>query len=214
MSETTPMSDAEKVVAELDGDEATPQDTAHDLIERFRSGDCPFCGRDPYHYMDNGVGMERVAVVCCDLGIALFQERDEQLARVEGERHEAAHALSGLLDLIAHQAARLEEVQAETRRIQAAALVHIDEMTAFQRTMVIMERERDVAKAALTAAEAEKERYRAALGPFADAANGLAPDLPETDQVLLTVGGLPIAWVYTDQLRTARAALSEKEQGA
>ncbi|MFC5392641.1 hypothetical protein [Bosea vestrisii] len=67
---------------------------------------------------------------------------------------------------------------------------------------------------ALTAAAAEKERLRAVLRPFADAANGLAPDLPATDQVLLTVGGLPIAWVYTDQLRTARAALSEKEQGA
>lgn len=33
---------------------------------------CPFCGRDPYHYVDNGVGMEPVAVVCCDLGIAVY----------------------------------------------------------------------------------------------------------------------------------------------
>lgn len=204
MSETTPMSDAEKVVAELDGDEATPQDTAHDLIERFRSGDCPFCGRDPYHYMDNGVGMERVAVVCCDLGIALFQERDEQLARVEGERHEAAHALSGLLDLIAHQAARLEEVQAETRRIQAAALVHIDEMTAFQRTMVIMERERDVAKAALTAAEAEKERYRAAIEwALGEGDSDFGDNKPENAKPF---------WWRTELRR--RAALSEKEQGA
>ena len=33
---------------------------------------CPFCGRDPFHYVDNGVGMEAVAVTCCDLGIEFF----------------------------------------------------------------------------------------------------------------------------------------------
>ena len=40
---------------------------------------CPFCNRDPYHYVDNGVGMEAVAVTCCDLGIAFFarQPSDE-----------------------------------------------------------------------------------------------------------------------------------------
>ena len=27
---------------------------------------CPFCERDPYHYVDNGVGMEAVAITCCD----------------------------------------------------------------------------------------------------------------------------------------------------
>ena len=34
---------------------------------------CPFCGRDPFHYVDNGVGLEAVAVVCCDLGDAYFR---------------------------------------------------------------------------------------------------------------------------------------------
>jgi hypothetical protein len=33
---------------------------------------CPFCGHDPYHYVDNGIGMEAVAVNCCEPGIALF----------------------------------------------------------------------------------------------------------------------------------------------
>lgn len=33
---------------------------------------CPFCNHDPYHYVDNGVGMEAVAVTCCDLGAALY----------------------------------------------------------------------------------------------------------------------------------------------
>lgn len=34
---------------------------------------CPFCGRDPFHYVDNGVGMEAVAVICCELGVELYR---------------------------------------------------------------------------------------------------------------------------------------------
>jgi hypothetical protein len=34
---------------------------------------CPFCTQDPYHYVDNGVGMEAVAVTCCEPGIGFFQ---------------------------------------------------------------------------------------------------------------------------------------------
>lgn len=37
---------------------------------------CAFCGRDPYEYVDNGVGMERVAVTCCELGCATYDHRD------------------------------------------------------------------------------------------------------------------------------------------
>ncbi len=38
---------------------------------------CPFCGHDPYHYVDNGIGMEAVAVTCCELGIVLFDRREK-----------------------------------------------------------------------------------------------------------------------------------------
>lgn len=34
---------------------------------------CPFCGRDPFHYVDIGVGLEAAAVVCCDLGDLYFR---------------------------------------------------------------------------------------------------------------------------------------------
>jgi hypothetical protein len=47
---------------------------------------CPFCGRDPYHYVDIGVGYEAVAVTCCELGIELFDHRktgDVTLSREE-----------------------------------------------------------------------------------------------------------------------------------
>lgn len=37
---------------------------------------CPFCGHDPYHWVDIGVGMERVAVTCCEFGIELFDHRN------------------------------------------------------------------------------------------------------------------------------------------
>lgn len=36
---------------------------------------CPFCGHDPYHWVDIGVGMERVAVTCCEFGVELFDHR-------------------------------------------------------------------------------------------------------------------------------------------
>ena len=35
--------------------------------------ECPFCGRDPFHRIDNGIGMEAVAVTCCDLGDLFFR---------------------------------------------------------------------------------------------------------------------------------------------
>lgn len=38
---------------------------------------CPFCGCDPFHYENNGLGMERVAVNCCDHGVELFSSKDE-----------------------------------------------------------------------------------------------------------------------------------------
>jgi hypothetical protein len=43
---------------------------------------CPFCNRDPYHYVDIGVGMERAAVNCCDFGVALFKDGDPLAQRV------------------------------------------------------------------------------------------------------------------------------------
>lgn len=39
-------------------------------------GECLFCGLDPYHYVNNGLGMVPVAVNCCDLGVELFDRRE------------------------------------------------------------------------------------------------------------------------------------------
>jgi len=37
------------------------------------SDECPFCNRDPFHYVDNGLGMEAVAVTCCELGDEFYR---------------------------------------------------------------------------------------------------------------------------------------------
>ena len=73
---------------------------------RHEPGDCPFCGEDPYHYVDIGVGMQRVAVVCCGEGIALFQHGDPVLLAQVLLRTEAADAL--------------ERQAAETERLRGA----------------------------------------------------------------------------------------------
>ena len=44
--------------------------------------ECIFCGRDPYEYVDIGVGYERVAVSCCDYGIGLYQYGQKPLVRI------------------------------------------------------------------------------------------------------------------------------------
>lgn len=49
---------------------------------------CPFCGRDPFHYVDNGVGMEAVAVTCCELGDEYFRGAREVSETVEITREQ------------------------------------------------------------------------------------------------------------------------------
>lgn len=75
---------------------------------------CPFCGRDPFHYVDNGVGMEAVAVTCCELGDAFyrgmrpapeeitlsweeFQEIGNKLAQYRSRLERSGEALDGAI---------------------------------------------------------------------------------------------------------------------
>lgn len=66
---------------------------------------CPFCGKDPYHYVDNGVGYERVAVTCCDLAIEAHSANCRPAVAAIGDR------LSRLLE----SRALLEDIIDETR---------------------------------------------------------------------------------------------------
>jgi hypothetical protein len=39
---------------------------------------CPFCGLDPYEYVDVGIGSVPVAVNCCEEGVSLYHGEDFQ----------------------------------------------------------------------------------------------------------------------------------------
>lgn len=73
-------------------------DRAEDVAES--DDGCPFCGADPYHYVDVGVGSVPVAVVCCEHGIGLFQHHDEGLSNAAGKLSEAKYLISQLLRII------------------------------------------------------------------------------------------------------------------
>lgn len=60
---------------------------------------CPFCDRDPYHYVDNGVGMVAVAVNCCNLACAAYDYRerdDEEVTLTAKELRDIAYRITGL----------------------------------------------------------------------------------------------------------------------
>lgn len=50
---------------------------------------CPFCNRDPFHYVDNGVGMEAVAVTCCELGQLLYEREKPKEVTLTGDEFTA-----------------------------------------------------------------------------------------------------------------------------
>jgi hypothetical protein len=77
----------------------------------------------------------------------------ERQRQTDGDEIKVLLGLVEQADLIAHQAARLEEVTRERDDELIGERWHADEAA----------RQRDVAKAALTAAEAEKERLQGSL---------------------------------------------------
>lgn len=58
---------------------------------------CPFCGHDPFHYVDNGVGMEAVAVTCCELGDQYFRGQRPTPEEVTLSREEFCEIAEKLL---------------------------------------------------------------------------------------------------------------------
>lgn len=45
---------------------------------------CPFCGMYPYEDVDIGVGVEHVAVNCCEMGHGLLVDGNKELAHIAG----------------------------------------------------------------------------------------------------------------------------------
>ena len=61
---------------------------------------CPFCNRDPFHYVDVGVGSVPVAVDCCELGDLYFRgarpELTEDVMIAPDEFREIGQRLSAM----------------------------------------------------------------------------------------------------------------------
>lgn len=49
---------------------------------------CPFCNSDPFEYIDNGIGLEAVAVTCCEWGSMLYED-DVPLEEVRQRKEKA-----------------------------------------------------------------------------------------------------------------------------
>lgn len=148
---------------------------------------CPFCGHDPYHYVDIGVGMDRAAVNCCDLGIALFRDGDEQLAREVELRHKAS-ALIGTLFAALGEARADRTTQKEAKE-------------GWQRQAFAQDKAKLAAKARADAATAELEKVREAVSGIED--DYMTSDVHHPGHVLI-----PVA-----KFEQIRAALASRTDG-
>ena len=89
------------------------------------SGDvtCPFCGRDPVHYVDNGVGMEAVAVTCCELGNEYFRGARDAPEEVTLSWEEFCEIGRRLLSSSAAERAVVEALEARLALAPIASLI-------------------------------------------------------------------------------------------
>jgi hypothetical protein len=88
---------------------------------------CPFCTSDPFHYIDNGLGSEAVAVTCCDLGDMYFR----------GRRPEPEEVTVSWLDFI-----RIADRLRQLREMEAAPTpsIEVGEMVELLTNMARAER--------------------------------------------------------------------------
>ena len=83
---------------------------------------CPFCGHDPYHYVHNGLGMEAVAINCCEAGVALFGR--EKPETVTFDYDEFSEIATKLFDL-RHERAEAERLAIELEDADALIAKYI-----------------------------------------------------------------------------------------
>lgn len=89
---------------------------------------CPFCKRDPFHRVHNGLGYEAVAVVCCDLGVDLYSNHSDT----------AEAARQALLDMRHHSPRR------KARAMAALRAAGLREPSKLERRLDRLEAERRV----------------------------------------------------------------------
>lgn len=94
--------------------------------------ECPFCGRDPFEYVDIGVGMEAVAVTCCELGDQYFRgarPAPEEVPLTWDEFQEVGNTLARLRQEHHSISERIEHRMRFERDVAVAALREIKRAT-------------------------------------------------------------------------------------
>lgn len=182
---------------------APPMAEVNDVVAEWTAameGVTPFRDEDVIRY-EHGGG--RIAIMRDGertLVADLYQEADREFfARC------SPGGIRSLLDLIADQAARLEENERVIAEVNAQLTKEIACSGSLANRLL-------KSWEALTAAEVEKERYRDALEPFAREADARSSLVLGPDIDGWPIGGSALT---LGDLRRARAALSpKKEQGA
>lgn len=119
---------------------------------------CPFCGRDPFHYVDIAVGMEAAAVICCENGDMLFRgarEIPDEVTMPWDDFVKIAGTLTELREAVQSSASR-KEGDAEIERLRAALKELSDPLTikgiggyGFTRALTIINTMSKIARDAL-----------------------------------------------------------------
>ena len=111
---------------------------------------CVFCGHDPYHYVDNGLGMETVAVTCCENGAEFYGIHHRDEVTIAGDDFRAIAFKLG------DQRAALSAQRAEIERLKA-------DLTAANKSIGEHDNEEELLEQRAEAAETERDRLRAEL---------------------------------------------------
>lgn len=111
---------------------------------------CPFCGHDPFHRVDNGCGMEAVAVNCCELGCFLYGKAEETTVTRD--------ELLSIVSTLAEQAKTIEGLEHQSAVHEADAGVWQERATTAESALTTA-RDRAIEEAAGVAdAAAEKHK--------------------------------------------------------
>ena len=116
---------------------------------------CPFCGRDPFHYVDNGIGMEAVAVDCCELGNLYFRgarAAPEEIDLSWEEFSEIGQRLLSTSTALRAMREALEKISAEQWK-DRSTVSELNAWPAFQRLNSHVVELYAIADAALTSKE-------------------------------------------------------------
>lgn len=102
---------------------------------------CQFCGNDPYHRVDNGLGMEAVAIDCCEVACALWSSRNSETVEIDRE-----DLIQIGIKLAALRRSRANAAEAERAEYERGKQHGADDLRMSQQHCQGLQRELDAAK--------------------------------------------------------------------